>query len=265
MAYQMSPWVDSTMPRPTNNPNPSYGPSGWTTSGYNGRMSGYNTQLAQTKMLTDAMRGIFGGFSGQGSSQNPNVGPWNTMGGGQQPQSGQPYWPVQGQTAVYGGNPHDTAKMREAQAAQAGTGGTTIGVNSGITPQGVYSENDMQLARNAIRASAPSAPTSAMRHTGLGVSSTLGNQGDMYAQQQVDRMGAEGQVGQAMLGARMANAQNLLAGQQAAQGANTGIAQQLLNSLGIQQNGQYALANQQVGGQQALMNALLSMFGNLNG
>ena len=135
-----------------------------------------------------------------------------------------------------------------AGAGAGGAGGQGAGggfnVQTPYIPAPIYDPTSLQVARNQMRAQVPTALGSAARSTGAGVSGTLGHQGDIYGQQQAGRMAGEEETQQAMLQADLANAQNMLAGQQGAYQSALGLAGGQMDRMGMDQRLRYGLAGQ---------------------
>ena len=140
-----------------------------------------------------------------------------------------------------------------------GLTGPGMQVDTGIQPSGVYDPNSLQVMRNQIRANVPTAPGSMARHTPAGVSSSIGTESDLMGQQLGARMEGEDAVQNAMLQARLANAQQLLGGQQAAVQSGMGLASGALDRLGIGQNMNYALRQQGIAGGNSKFNLLMGL------
>ena len=141
----------------------------------------------------------------------------------------------------------------------AGLGPMTV--QSPYNPADVYDPTSLQIARNQMRAQVPTALSSAARHTPAGVSSTLGTMADISSRQNALRMDGEDATQQAMLQARLANAQNQLAGQHGAYQSALGLAGGEMDRAGIDQRLRYGLANQGLDRGNIGLDALMSMLG----
>lgn len=222
-----SPWINPDR----------FGPSGWSQPA--GYLPKQRAALTQTQMVTDAIKGLFGGGSGS-SALGPGSGTGQTAGA----------YPM---LSLEGMDPHQKAlaqakylhNMRQqwsnAQQPAGNQGaaapGATANVNTGIAANPVYTPETVQKQINQIRAGYEVDPAFAQK--GLvapGVGTSAGTLSAAMPGLIQGQMGAESDVQNLLLGSRQANLGNVLQGQtlqsQMGLGAAGNQIQRLLDEMG---------------------------------
>lgn len=239
------------------------GPSTW-----NWRNSGqYNPSENNFKRMSGIISSMFGGGGGFAAGGSH---PWNQGAGGDYPMPNMEGMDEHSKTLAQAKYLHNMRNQwGQNQNQTLGPSMQTANVETGISADPVYSDNAVQKMKNQIRAGYDVDPNFASQQfaaPGQGTSSATMSAAMPGLIQ--GRMGAEGGVQNAVLGARQANENNILQGQNLQSQMGLGMAggqlQQLLNQMGYDRGMEgvglgYDRLGQQ--GKGAMLQSLMQMLG----